>query len=332
MFERRRSSLAALAAIASLVWGPSVAIAAPPAPARKGARITWVRGIDAEKCVGRTGLEEDVKARLGYDPFALPSELAIEGTVVRVSPTGFRAELVVRDASGKALGSRQLSSREADCRSLGEAVAVAITVAIDPDAPGTRAPIVEETPFVAVAEPAPPPRVDPSPPPDVERVHAMVMGGASAGIVPDVAPSASLRVRAILGRYFELGLGAHFWPESRTSGVGFGITSGSLDACVIPFASARVLRWCAGAHGGVFDVFVHAAELAPVEVGAFVWAAAETGPALSIPVAGALRLELSASALVPIVRRQAFVRGQSEALWEQSVVGGRADVGMGATF
>ncbi len=316
--------------MASLVWGPSVAHAAPPAPSRKGARIVWVRGIDAEKCVGKTGLEEDVKARLGYDPFALPSELAIEGTVVRASPTGFRAELVVRDASGKTLGSRQLSSREADCRSLGEAVAVAITVAIDPDAPGTRAPVVEETPFVAVPEPAPPPRGDP--PRDVERVHAMVMGGASVGIVPEVAPSASLRVRAILGPYVELGLGAHFWPESRTSGVGFGITSGSLDACVIPFASARVVRWCAGLHGGVFDVFVYAAELAPVEVGAFVWAAAETGPALSIPVAGALRLELSATAVVPIVRRQAFVRGQSEALWEQSVVGGRGDVGVGATF
>lgn len=326
----RRASFAGAGVVSLLVMAPESAHAAPPA--RKGARITWVRGIDAEGCVGRIGLEEDVKARLGYDPFTAPADLAIEGTVVRASPSGFRAELVVRDAGGTVLGTRQLASREADCRSLGEAVAVAITVAIDPDAPGTRATIVEETPFVAVPE-APPPR--PVAPPLVfarERVHAMFVGGASVGLLPDIAPSASLRVRAILGERVELGLGAHFWPESQTSGVGYGITSGSVDACVVPFLAARVLRWCAGVHGGVFDVFVHSPELAPVEVGAFVWAGAETGPALSIPITGAFRLEIGAVAVVPIVRRQAFVRGQSEPLWEQSVVGGRADVGVGATF
>ena len=308
-----------------------LAHAAPPAPqAHKGARITWVRGIDAERCVGRAGLEEDVKARLGYDPFTLPSEIAIEGTIVRVAPAGFRAEIVVRDPSGKTLGTRQLASRDIDCRSLGDAVAVAITVAIDPDAPGTRAPVVEEAPFVAVGEPPPPP---PAPPPPVsERVHAMLTGGASVGLLPDVAPSTSLRVRAIVAPWIEIGIGAHVWPESQTKGFGFAIASGSLDACAMPLAGARLLRWCAAIHGGVFDVFVHAAELAPVDVGAFAWAAAESGPALSIPVVGALRLEIGVSAFVPILRRQAFVRGQSEPLWEQSVVGGRAEVGVGATF
>src|SRR5688500_15699138 len=106
-------------------------IASAQSTPRKGARLTWVGGIGAERCVGARGLEEDVKARLGYDPFALPSDLAIEGTAVRAS-AGFRAELVVRDARGNLLGTRQLASKEADCRSLGEAVAVAITVAIDP--------------------------------------------------------------------------------------------------------------------------------------------------------------------------------------------------------
>jgi len=33
----------------------------------KGARIAWVRGVAAERCVGLAGLEEDVKSRLGYD-------------------------------------------------------------------------------------------------------------------------------------------------------------------------------------------------------------------------------------------------------------------------
>lgn len=118
-----------------LAW-PCVACAAGPLR-RVGARITWVRGVGAESCVGLLGLEEDIKARLGYDPTVIPSERIIEGLVVRAG-TGFRAELVVRDGAGQLLGARQLTGREADCRALGEAVAVAMTVAIDPDATGAR--------------------------------------------------------------------------------------------------------------------------------------------------------------------------------------------------
>lgn len=322
-----------LLALASVGAQTRAAHAAPAAPARKGARITWVRGIEAERCVGRAGLEEDVKSRLGYDPFALPADLAIEGTVVRAPPSGFRAELVVRDASDKVLGTRQLASREADCRSLGEAVAVAITVAIDPDAPGTKAAPAEDEPFTTVREAAPPPPPPaPAPARDEERAHAMLAMGVGAGLLPDLSPVAALRVRALAGARLELGVGAHFWPESRTGGIGLAMAGGSLEACAVPFLGARVFRWCAALHAGVFQVFVHAPELAPVEVGMFPWLGAETGPALSIPLAGRVRLELMASVVVPITRRQAFVRGQAEPLWEQTVLGGRADVGLGATF
>jgi hypothetical protein len=329
LVEGRRFTVGVVGMIGALLALPARARAAP---ARTGARLTWARGVEADTCVGRVGLEEDVKARLGYDPFALPSELAIEGTVVRASPAGFRAELVVRDAAGKALGSRQLVSREADCRPLGEAVAVAITVAIDPDAPGTRAALAEETPFVAVPDAPPPPVAPPAAAREGERVHALVTIGASAGVLPGLAPSTSLRVRAKAAPWLEVGLGAHVWPESRSAGAGFGLASASVDACALPFARARALLFCAGLHAGVLDVFVHAADLSPVEVGPFAWAGAEAGPALSLPIAGALRLEVDAAALVPIVRRQAFVRGQAEPLWEQRAVGGRAEVGVGATF
>jgi hypothetical protein len=322
LFATRRNRTLALVAVAATSTFASEGLASP----RKGARITWARGIDADGCVGATGLEEDVKARLGYDPFALPADLAVEGTIVRAPPAGFRAELIVRDAGGQLLGTRQLASRDAECRSLGEAVAVAITVAIDPDAPGTRAPALEELPPAIVQEtpvtlPPPAPRM-------ARRVHALLTGGASAGLLPDVAPSIALRVRAAVGERFEVGVGAHFWPESKTRGVGFSIATGSLDGCFV----AHAFRWCAAFHAGAFDVFVHEPALAPVEVGMFPWLAAETGPSFSVPVAGALHLEAGLSAILPILRRQAFVRGTPEPLWEQSVVGGRADVGLGASF
>lgn len=319
---------------AALAAASSAHVGSAEAAPRKGARLAWVRGIDADKCVGRIGLEEDVKGRLGYDPFALPSDLGIEGTIVRATPSGYRAEIIVRDAQGKLLGSRQLASKEPDCKSLGEAVAVAITVAIDPDSPAERAAAVEEIPPESIAPaPTPPSPLPPPAPPREDIARGAVVGGASAGLVPDVSPSLSFRVRAILGPRFELGLGATFWPESQTSnGIGFALVSSSVDACVVPFLSARVLRWCGAFHAGAFDVFVHAPELAPVEVGMFSWFAASTGPALLIPITGPVSIEASVSAVVPITRRQAFVRGTPEPVFEQSPVAGHADVGLGVTF
>ncbi|MBS2014299.1 MAG: hypothetical protein JST00_15540 [Deltaproteobacteria bacterium] len=328
MFAARPSRHLAFALIAASCLLTTRGEAAP----RKGARLAWVRGIDAERCVGRIGLEEDVKARLGYDAFALPVELEVEGTIVRAAPSGFRAEILVRDASGKLLGSRQLASREADCRSLGEAVAVAITLAIDPDSEAVRGAGVEEIPVEAPAPPAAPLPAPPTPAPREDRAHVALTGGAIAGLVPGVAPAIALGVRALVGARVEIGVGASFVPESKASGAGFAIATGTLDACAVPVAEARALRWCAAVHAGTFEVFVHAPELAPVEVGTFPWAALGTGPALAVPLGGRVSLEASVSAVVPLLRRQAFVRGAPEPLFEQAVVAGRADLGLGATF
>ena len=294
---------------------------------RCGTRLTWARGAGAERCVGLLGLQEDVKARLGYDPFAMPREIAVEGVIVR-GAKGFRAELVIRDAGDRSLGTRQLASAEADCRSLGEAVAVAITVAIDPEATGVSTPLVEEG---RITDAPPPALPTPSRPP-APAANVTLSGGAGVGLVPGVVPLVALRVRANVGEHVQVGLGAHFAPESRRDGVGYALTSGALEACVVPWTAARWLRWCGDVHVGAFQVFVHAAELAPVEVGAFPWAGAGTGPGLSLPIAGSLHLDAALSALVPLVRRQAFLRGQAEPMWEQSVVTGRADLGLGASF
>jgi hypothetical protein len=77
LFASRRSRTLVLVAVAATSTFASEGFASP----RKGARITWARGIDADRCVGATGLEEDVKARLGYDPFALPADLDGDGCI-----------------------------------------------------------------------------------------------------------------------------------------------------------------------------------------------------------------------------------------------------------
>lgn len=333
MSARSRRSLLTSSTLSVLLGALTISARAEAAP-RKGLRITWARGTGAERCVGALGLQEDVKSRLGYDAFALPGELAVEGTVTR-GPRGFRAEITVRDGEQRVLGTRQLESREADCRSLGEAVAVAITVAIDPEATGQPRSTDDAQLLAAMsAEPTPPPVAPPPPAPPAPSVrgHATLGAGASVGLVPGLGPFASLRLAAHLGARWELGVGANFWSESRERGLAFTLATGSLEACVAPWLAARGLRWCAAGHVGVFGVYVFSPALAPLDVGPTSWVGVETGPALALPVGGPWRVDIVASAMVPITRRQAYFEAPHVLAWEQSAVAGRAGLAFGADF
>ena len=340
----RLRGLALAVAVTTMLQGWASTSAA--SGTRRGARIVWARGPTAERCVGVLGLQEDVKARLGYDPFVLPSEVSVEGVVVGAG-RGFRAELVIRDAAGKVLGTRALASQEHDCRSLGEAVAVAITVAVDPDASfsGARAAPIDGVEDLAAPEPAPvaPPAartLELTVQPVSMSGLATLAAGVAIGILPGVTPVASLRTRAVIGARGELGVAAHLWPESRTGGVGFALATIAVEGCLLPWGPRQTtgnaelgwFRWCAAAHAGTFHVFVHASALTPVDVGTFPWVGAETGPAVSIPLVNSLHLEAGVSVLVPLTRRQALLRGRAEPVWEQSAAVGRADLGLGMHF
>ncbi|MBX3217965.1 MAG: hypothetical protein KF850_38520 [Labilithrix sp.] len=327
-----RRALPFACSLALVLW----ASIASPAP-RRGARLAWARGDGADTCVGVAGLTEDVKARLGWDPFALPLEVEIEGTAQRTA-RGYRADLAFRAKDGTSLGKRALESRTKDCRSLGDAVAVAITVTIDPDASGV-APAPGESPdpepwtsltsSPVDAPPAPPPR---APREDEPRVRVTAGGGGAVGLVPGVGASASLRAGFMIGDRLEVGLGATYVPQSREGAFGFGLAAGEARGCVLPWRAGGLLRLCGAALAGAFEVFAHSSALTPVDVGLFPWLGAEAGPVLSVPLRGPFRIELGASAIVPLLRRQGFLRGAPEPVWGQSAVAARAELGAAALF
>ncbi len=299
----------------------------------RGARLVWARGAGADSCVGAAGLEEDVKRRLGYDPFALAGELFIEGTIARTQ-TGYRAELTMRDAEGKLVGKRKLEARsDGDCRVVGEAVGLAVTVAIDPDAPlAAPAPpdtreIVERAPDKPESNPAPPHA-------DRTRLRgeAVVAGGVSAGLVPGASAAVSLLVEVPLTDYVGAGFGARMLPESRTGDFGFGLASVDARACVLPWRWNGIARFCGGALVGLFEVYVHGQDVAPIDVGAFPWFALHADAIVSVPVADRIRLEGAGSLVAPIARQRAFVRGDPEPVWEQGALGGIVEVGVRAVF
>jgi hypothetical protein len=310
-----------------------VSTAARSAP-RRGARLEWARGRGARACVGAAGLEEDVKARLGWDPFVLPAELEIEGVVTR-TPSGFRAHLAFRGSEGQQEGTRELESREEDCRSLGQAVAVMIAVAIDPDASAAAPPLPVETPPSPSAESPPAPPSPPARRPAASartRARIVLGGGVVDGLVPGPSATSSLRAGVVLADRFELDVGASYLPPARDGAFGFGLVEGAARACLLPWGLLPDVRVCAAALAGSFETYVHTNTDRPVDVGAFPWLGAELGAGLSVALVGPLRLDLDAAGVVPILRRQGFVRGDATPAWEQSPVAGRAELGLGVLF
>jgi hypothetical protein len=110
------------------------------AHAEPKAQLTYVREAGAEACPDEPEVQKAVVARLGYDPFGERPLSTIAVTVGR-SQRGLRARIELTDAAGEVTGSRELTSRQADCLELSWAVELAVSLAIDPlhfaDAPPT---------------------------------------------------------------------------------------------------------------------------------------------------------------------------------------------------
>lgn len=100
-------------------------------------RLQWVRLQGAETCIDAAQIQRRVEQRLRTRIFDPGAARSIEG-IVRREDGAWRAELVVRSGSdsdaAKPAAVRHLQSSAADCTSLGDAVVLAVTLAVDPDA------------------------------------------------------------------------------------------------------------------------------------------------------------------------------------------------------
>src|SRR6185369_6255773 len=107
----------------------------------------------AERCVDEEGLRRAVAARLGYDPFFPWAKVSVVAHV-RKDPGAYRAEVTLVDEGGVSRGTRALSSEGDDCAPLVGALALSISLALDPLSLTRSAPPPEE------------PKRAPPPPPD----------------------------------------------------------------------------------------------------------------------------------------------------------------------
>ncbi len=143
---------------------------APPS-STPSVRMQYARDAGAERCADEQSLRSAVTTRLGYDPFRDDAVRIVTATIGR-APRGLRGRVEVREADGAVAGSREIVSARNDCGELVSAMALAISIAIDPmslmrpagpvpSASSSPAPPASEAPAPSIASASPGPSSEP---------------------------------------------------------------------------------------------------------------------------------------------------------------------------
>jgi hypothetical protein len=150
----------------------AAAVPCVPATAMAGAsaRLVYLRGPGAEDCPGESAVRAAVSSRLGYDPFFPWAHETLFAEIDHHNQT-FRGVVKLVDENNLQRGARDLSVKSADCSVVIDALALTISLTIDPNAvmgvapqPAAAAPEPPDERSPAGAPPAPSPPRAPSPP------------------------------------------------------------------------------------------------------------------------------------------------------------------------
>jgi hypothetical protein len=126
---RMLRTMAARGLVAGIVLASVVATRT--AHAAPNARLVYVRAADAVSCPDETAIRNAVSKRLGYDPFFPAAKNEVFAEIVRTE-RGFRATIKLVDDANVTRGERTLDTASRDCAGLTEAMALTISLALDP--------------------------------------------------------------------------------------------------------------------------------------------------------------------------------------------------------
>jgi hypothetical protein len=116
-----------------LLFASTLAVMAPARDAHAGesVRLAYVRADGAEQCADEKGLRLAIAVRLGYDPFVAYAPKTVHADIAREGAR-LRARVYLAGEDGRARGTRVLFAPQGDCDKLLAAVALAVSIAIDP--------------------------------------------------------------------------------------------------------------------------------------------------------------------------------------------------------
>lgn len=218
-------SLSAVTLVALAVGQPG-----ETGPAAKTVRLVYVRDAGVEGCPAEPEVRAAVTGRLGYDPFR-PDALSTLLARVSKSGIGFTGSIELIDGAGLSRGKREMSTEGESCDEMARAMALSMSIAVDPEraadgaAPPAAEPAAAEIPptsepkgAATPEEPAPGPMEPAASPRSVAdepaapapssptRLGVSVAGIGMAGVAPSLAYGGGLWLHGRRGAW-SLGLG-----------------------------------------------------------------------------------------------------------------------------
>jgi hypothetical protein len=265
----------------------------PAAWAFPTSRLTYSRDVAAQQCPDEAFLRRAVAARIGYDPFfpwatrTIAARIAVEGHILRGT-----VDLI--DARGILRGSRDLSALPHQCEELVVGMALAISIAVDPDSvdrvdpPSPTASGTGGAPIDSSVPPAP------LPGPVLEAPRADDDGGTREPATP--RPAASSPGPNESGSSTRPTGGFRLTPELHAGVVGSAGLAPSWGAGPSVSAFLRASAWLAGVEGRyqfVNGANYPAGRISSTLVGAAALTCGHPGPAMVCAQVAADRLTVS---------------------------------------
>jgi hypothetical protein len=170
------------------------------------ARLVYHLGPGADGCPDEKALRSEVAVRLGYDPFSSASDRTISLSITR-DDNELRARAEWVESSGETRGLREMAMPLQRCDELARAMALSISIAIDPERErtGPLAPASSSAVVPATGEPVL----------SATSVPASALSGGGAASPTRVDASGSLRWEAGVGAFASAGTG----PTPRFGGM-----------------------------------------------------------------------------------------------------------------
>jgi hypothetical protein len=142
--------------VITALWAFVITLTGGLGDARAGesSRLAYLRAAGAEQCPDEQALRLAVAVRLGYDPFVAWAKTTVHAEVARAG-RNLRARVYIAGEDGRARGSREIVAPPDDCTKLLAAVALAISIAIDPmSANAVPSPASTDSPSRAASAPS----------------------------------------------------------------------------------------------------------------------------------------------------------------------------------
>jgi hypothetical protein len=310
-------------------------------PAHLTAALDVKRAPGAEECIDAPSLARAVEERLGRTVFGHASpELRVFVELDRLPDGVWRAQLLLEDAKGQALGRREIGTAEATCSALDPSLALVVALLVDaPPTPPLEPPAPEDPAAPPPPPPPPPPPTririprPPSPPDEPWRVGAALSAALSFGRLPSLAPGASLSLSLDAPYFPEVVVVAQGFLPRRTEsapGRGVEVSLARLGLALCPaLYQGQSVRVAACAGQTVGRVQASAFGFDENRSTTDLTYALEAGGLLGVSLFGPLIFRVFSGVEVPVTRN-AYVAGPTRlVLFRSSPVAARGEIGLG---